>query len=68
MASSLYFDLKIFNEHSKMYKKNHQLENELGSLSQQDNQTNLCSQFLDVLRISPGSIAKRNAEKRFTND
>ena len=51
-----------------MYKKNHQLENELGSLSQQDYQTNLCSQFLNVLRNSAGSVAKRKAEKRFTHD
>ena len=51
-----------------MYKKNYQLANELGSLSPQDNKTNLWSQFLDVLRISPGCVARREAEKRFTND
>ena len=49
-------------------KKDYQLANEVGNHSLRENLTNLYSQFLDVLRISPGCVARREAEKRFTND
>ena len=52
MSSSLELGYNFSISILKFIKKNYQPSNELGSLSLQDNQTNLCSQFFDVSRIS----------------